>query len=147
MVTMRQALSLGVACLSLALGSVSYGQEAPLGASLEGLLKSAKDNNPEFASMRFDAAAATERVVSASALPDPKFRTEWRDITRMGEQSPKLLPARVGSTRYLLMQDLPWAGKRDLMREVATSDAAAAKGQRQGTWLELATRIKIAHVR
>ena len=77
MVTMRQALSLGVACLSLALGSVSYGQEAPLGASLEGLLKSAKDNNPEFASMRFDAAAATERVVSASALPDPKFRTEY----------------------------------------------------------------------
>ena len=133
MVTMRQALSLGVACLSLALGSVSYGQEAPLGASLEGLLKSAKDNNPEFASMRFDAAAATERVVSASALPDPKFRTEWRDITRMGEQSPTLLPGRVGSTRYLLMQDLPWAGKRDLKREVAESQADAARGRAAGS--------------
>lgn len=145
MVTMRQALSLGVACLSLALGSVSYGQEAPLGASLEGLLKFAKDNNPEFASMRFDAAAATERVGSASALPDPKFRTEWRDITRMGEQSPTLLPGRVGSTRYLLMQDLPWSGKRDLKREVAESQADAARGRAAGSWSELAAKIKTTY--
>ena len=88
MVTMRQALSLGVACLSLALGSVSYGQEAPLGASLEGLLKSAKDNNPEFASMRFDAAAATERVVSPahcqirSSAPNGAISRAWASKVR-----------------------------------------------------------------
>jgi hypothetical protein len=85
--------------------------------------------------MRYEAEAAAERVTPAGALPDPKFRTELRDITRMGEQNPTLAPARVGSTRYLLMQDVPWLGKRDLKREspnstrVAPTDAPAAPGR------------------
>lgn len=122
-------------------------EDATLGATVSGLLEFARQQNPEYAAMRAEEQALSERIHSAGALPDPQFQMELRDLTRMGEQNPTLLPGRVGSTRYLLMQDLPWYGKRDLMREVATSDAAAAKGQRQGTWLELATRIKIAHVR
>ncbi|OYZ44983.1 MAG: transporter, partial [Acidovorax sp. 17-64-282] len=111
----------------------------------EGLLQAARDRNPEIASMRFDADAAAERVAPAGALPDPKFRTELRDITRMGEQNPTLLPGRVGSTRYVLMQDFPWMGKRGLKREVAESQAQAARSRAAGAWVELAGKIKTTY--
>lgn len=136
-------LTLGVALAVLP----AQAEDAALGATVAGLLDFARQQNPELAAMRAEELAVSERIHSAGALPDPKLQVEWRDITRMGEQNPTLLPGRVGSTRYLLMQDLPWYGKRDLMQDVAISDAAAAKGQRQGTWLELATRIKTAHAR
>ncbi len=116
-----------------------------VGASLESLLALAKERNPEYASMRYEAEAANERITPAGALPDPKFRTELRDITRMGEQNATLAPNRVGSTRYLLMQDLPWFGKRDLKREVAEFEAEGAKGRAIGSWSELVAKIKTAH--
>jgi len=142
---MRNRLSLGVVVVSLALSSMVHAQEAKLGSSVEGLLQAARDRNPEIASMRFDADAAAERVAPAGALPDPKFRTELRDITRMGEQNPTLLPGRVGSTRYVLMQDFPWMGKRGLKREVAESQAQAARSRAAGAWVELAGKIKTTY--
>ena len=123
----------------------AHAQEPPLGAGVESLLDYARARNPEYAAMRFEAEAATERIAPAGALPDPRLRTEFRDITRMGEQNPTLLPARTGSTRYLVMQDLPWLGKRDLKREIAELDARGAEGRATVTWTELATRIKTAH--
>lgn len=143
--SMKNRLSLGVVLVSLALSSMVYAQELKLGSSVEGLLQAARERNPEIASMRFDADAAAERVVPAGALPDPKFRTELRDITRMGEQNPTLLPGRVGSTRYLLMQDFPWVGKRGLKREVAESQAEAARHRATGTWVDLAGKIKTTY--
>ena len=130
---MRNRLSLGVVMVSLALSSMVYAQEVKLGSSVEGLLQAAWERNPEIASMRFDADAAAERVVPAGALPDPKFSMELRDLTRMGERNPTLLPGRVGSTRYLLTQELPWFGKRGLKRESAQLQAEAARGRVAGT--------------
>jgi len=63
----------------------------------------------------------------------------------MGEQKPTLLPGRVGSTRYVLMQDLPWMGKRGLKREVAESQAEAARSRAAGAWVELAGKIKTTY--
>lgn len=120
-------------------------QEATLGANLESLLEHARARNPEYAAMRYEAEAAAERVEPAGALPDPRLRTELRDITRMGEQDPTLAPARVGSTRYLVMQDVPWLGKRDLKREIAELEARGAEGRAGGAWVDLATRIKTAY--
>jgi cobalt-zinc-cadmium efflux system outer membrane protein len=142
---MRNRLSLGVVMVSLALSSMVYAQEVKLGSSVEGLLQAAWERNPEIASMRFDADAAAERVVPAGALPDPKFSMELRDLTRMGERNPTLLPGRVGSTRYLLTQELPWFGKRGLKRESAQLQAEAARGRVAGTWSELATKIKTTY--
>ncbi len=110
----RMRLSIAAAWMALAFSPVSQGQEVALGAHLEGLLQLAKENNPELAGMRFEADAAAQRVLPAGALPDPKFSMELRDLTRMGERNPTLLPGRVGSTRYLLTQELPWFGKRGL---------------------------------
>jgi outer membrane protein TolC len=137
--------SIAAACLILVLTPTSYGQEHPIGTNIEGLLKLARERNPELASMKYEADAASERVVPAGSLPDPKFRTEWRDITRMGEQSPTLAPNRVGSTRYLLMQDVPWFGKRELKREAAEAASDAAKVRAASTWVDLASKIKIVY--
>lgn len=141
----RFRLSLGVVLVALALSPMVRAQEVKLGSSVEGLLQAARERNPEIASMRFDADAAAERVAPAGALPDPKLRTELRDITRMGEQNPTLLPGRVGSTRYVLMQDFPWMGKRGLKREVAESQAQAARSRAAGAWVELAGKIKTTY--
>ena len=107
-------------------GAPVLAQEVAPGANVDSLLAYAKSRNPEFAAMQAEAEASAERVVPAGALPDPKFRTELRDITRFGEQSATLSPSRVGSTRYLLMQDIPWFGKRDLQREIAELEAELA---------------------
>ena len=130
------AALVGVGCFA------AQAQEVPPGAFVETLLAIAKESNPEYASMRYEAQAALERVSPAGALPDPKFRVELMDITKGGEQNPTLWPSSVGGTRYLLMQDLPWFGKRDLKREVAQFEAQASQGQVMAVWSELAAKIK-----
>lgn len=115
-----------------------------MGSDVESLLLFAKDRNPEYAAARYEADAASERVAPAGQLPDPRLRTELRDITRMGDQNAAFSPSRVGSTKYLLMQDLPWYGKRDLKREIAEFEAQGTQARAQATWAELAARIKSA---
>lgn len=136
-------LSILILALATASGAPVLAQEAALGANVNTLINYAKTRNPEYAAMQAEAEASGERVTPAGALPDPKFRTELRDITRMGEQSATLSPSRVGSTRYLLMQDIPWFGKRDLKREIAELEADGAKGRALGTWADVAGRIKV----
>ncbi|MBK7024070.1 MAG: TolC family protein [Sulfuritalea sp.] len=142
---MRRLRPLPILILALgtAFGAPVFGQEAALGANVDSLINYAKTRNPEYAAMQAEAEASGERVTPAGALPDPKFRTELRDITRMGEQSATLSPSRVGSTRYLLMQDIPWFGKRDLKREIAELEADGAKGRALGAWADVAGRIKV----
>ena len=145
---MRRTISVS-GCLLAALaglwGAPAQARDQLPGTSVESLLEYAREHNPEFSAMRLEADAAGERVTQAGALPDPKFRVELRDITRFGEQSPTLSPSGVGSTRYLLMQDMPWFGKRDLKRQAAELDAEGARGQAMGSWVELAARIKSAY--
>ena len=62
------AALVGVGCFA------AQAQEVPPGAFVETLLAIAKESNPEYASMRYEAQAALERVSPAGALPDPKFR-------------------------------------------------------------------------
>jgi outer membrane protein TolC len=110
------------------------------------LLAYAREHNPELAAMRHEADAALQRVQPAGALPDPVLRAEMMDVTNQGtNKAASLLPSQVGSTRYLLMQDVPWFGKRGLQREVAEAQAAQAGGQTASTWAELSGRIKSAY--
>jgi outer membrane protein TolC len=61
------------------------------------------------------------------------------------DAAPNLLPARVGETRYTLMQALPGWGKRELRRDLAAADARQAEARADATWAELAARIKAAY--
>lgn len=127
--------------LSLAAG-LAAAQTPALGSRLDELLVLARQQSPELAAVRLEADAAAERITAAGALPDPKFRMELQDITRMGEQRATLDPSRVGSTKYTLMQDIPWFGKRDLRQEIAELDAKGVSAQASNTWNELASQIK-----
>jgi outer membrane protein TolC len=132
-------------CLVAVIGFSSWvaqAQQVPPGADVQTLLAIARERNPEYAGMRYEAQAATERVTPAGALPDPKFRTELMDITKMGEQNPTILPSNVGSTRYTFMQDLPWFGKRGLKRDIAQLEADGTQSKATASWSELVARIK-----
>jgi outer membrane protein TolC len=104
-----------------------------LGSNIEGLLRYAREHNPSLAAARFDVEAATQRAEPSAALADPILRIEPMDVTRGG------------GTRYLLMQSVPWSGKRGLQREVSEAKIAQADGQMAATWTDLANRIKQAY--
>ncbi len=135
-------------CLAgLALPVSGNAAELPLGANVEGLLEFAR-GNPEYAAMRHEADAAAQRVYPAGAFPDPLFRMELQNITNAGsDASPSVLPSKVGSTKYTLVQPVPFWGKRDLKREVAEADAEQAQGRAAMTWSELAASVKTAYAR
>ncbi|MHB1292827.1 MAG: TolC family protein [Sulfuricella sp.] len=142
-----RAGGLRAAALILALAAMpALADQGLPGASVESLLELARSQNPEFAAMRHEAEAASERIHPAGALPDPTLRTELRDITNQGtDASPNLLPGRIGSTKYTLIQPVPFWGKRDLKREVAKAEANQAQGRAAATWAELSARIKTAY--
>jgi outer membrane protein TolC len=86
--------------------------------------------------LRLEADAARERAAASGALPDPTARIEWRDVN--SDMAGR-------STKYTLIQPLPFWGKRDLKREAAEADADAASAGSDAGWLELAARIKTAY--
>ena len=119
---------------------------APLGSDVASLLNYASEHNPELAAMRHEADAAAQREQPAGALPDPVLRAELMDITNQGtNRGVSLLPTQVGSTRYRLMQSVPWFGKLDLKREVAEAGADQAQGRTATTWAALSAQIKSAY--
>lgn len=122
-------------------GAALANEGTAIGGSVENLLAFARERHPEFAAMRHEAAAATARVAPAGALPDPMFGIELRDFAT-DDNGPYLLPGRVGSTRYTVTQSLPWFGKRDLRREIASAGADEAESRAAATWSELAWQIK-----
>jgi outer membrane protein TolC len=131
----------------LALPAFGDTDGVPLGASVEGLLEYAR-GNPEYAAMRYEADAAAQRVYPAGAFPDPFFRMELQNITNDGSDAqPSLNPSKVGSTKYTLVQPIPFWGKRDLKRDVAEADAQQAQGRVASTWSELAANVKTAYAR
>lgn len=119
------------------------GAAEPLpGASVDSLLAAAREGSPDLRLAQLEAEAARERVGPAGALPDPFLRVELENITRNGTQNATLSPSRVGDTKYLLAQPLPFWGKRDLKREIAEAEAEQAGGRAADTWTEVAGRIK-----
>jgi outer membrane protein TolC len=132
-----------LAAILIAAAAPSSAQEPPdFGAELPALLRWLDENNPELRSIGSEAEAARARTVPAGALADPMFQVELRDISR---DDPNVLPARVGSTKYTISQQLPWWGKRDLRRQVAEAEADAAGSRVRQTRVELRSRVKTAY--
>lgn len=129
----------------LAIPLAAAGQAAPLGADLASLLDHARRHNPELAAMQHEAQAAAQRVQPAGALPDPVLRVELMNINNYGNDAGfSLLPSKVGETKYTLMQQLPYWGKRELRREAAAADARQAEARASATWAEQAMRLRTA---
>lgn len=144
--TPRAAARLLLAGLLAATGALAQDAPREPGATLGSLIAFARANNPEYASMQHEADAAAQRVYPAGALPDPVIRAELQNITNAGSDArPSVWPGRVGSTRYLLMQPVPFPGKRDLKREVAQAESEGARERAALTWTEIVAKIKAEH--
>ena len=116
--------------------------DEPLGSNVAGLLAYAREHNPELAALRLDAEAAQQRAEPASALPDPVLRTQRYDIT---SQATNMIPNVMPIQSYQLSQFVPWFGKRDLQRGIATAQIDQANGQTVADWSDLANRLKTAY--
>ena len=134
-------LATGALLLILAMSGTARAEPLP-GASVESLLAAAREHSPDLRMVRLEAEAARERIQPAGALPDPVLRIELENITKNGSQSATLDPTRTGDTKYTLMQPLPFWGKRDLKRDVASAEAEQASGRAADAWAEVAARIK-----
>lgn len=137
-----------VFALTLSVGSgIAYGQPSrnttTLGSTAQTLIDYARQSNAGFAAARAEAAAASERVTPAGALPDPSFEVELMDATNtMSGRSASLLPGQVGETRYRITQPLPGWGKRKLAVEAAEAQARQADAVKETVWSDLATKIE-----
>lgn len=116
--------------------------EAPIGSNVDELLRLARQFNPELAAMALEREAAVARAEAADSLPDPTFRTEFKDIDR---RAGSYAPERLGAIFYTVEQEFPLWGKRDLRRNIALAEARSAQGRERATELELAARVKAAY--
>ncbi len=137
---MKLPLSIFIALC--ALGATPARADQVLGSDLGGLLSYAREHNPELAASRLDAEAAQQKAEPASALPDPVLRTERYDITG---QAANMLPNVMPIQSYQLSQFLPWFGKRDLQRGIATAQIDQANGQAAADWSALAYQLKTGY--
>lgn len=139
-------LLLAAAVLPAATATADALDNAAIGSNVQELLRWADLHNPELAAMRFEIDAANERIVPAGALPDPVLRAELQDIA--GRAAPNgftLSPSRAGSTKYTLMQSIPFWGKRDLRTEVATAERDQARERHLAGVAEIHARVKSAY--
>jgi outer membrane protein, heavy metal efflux system len=117
-------------------GPVAAAPKAPPGATVAELTALARQLSPELAAAALMAEAATARIISAGALPDPTLRVDadnldQRDISMNGT-----------SVTLRLMQEFPLWGKLGLKRDIAGFEAAAARFRRRGVEFELIARVK-----
>src|SRR6266481_248776 len=106
------------------------------GATVTELIALARQLSPELAAVALTAEAATARITSAGALPDPTLRVEAdnldnRNVAMNGQ-----------TTTFRLMQEFPLWGKLGLKRDIATFDATAARYRSRGVEFDLIARVK-----
>lgn len=106
-----------------------------LGANVEGLLAAARQLSPSLRAAALDTAAAQAKAEGADALDDPMFNAGYQYYRN---------PAVFSGVAVTVTQSFPLWGKRDLRRQAALSDMAAARGREQSVRDESDERIKDA---
>lgn len=117
-----------------------------VGDSLASLQAAVQQDNPQLQQVMAEMQAASARTMSAGALADPVFKLELMDFTPEGKGK-QYLPGQTGQTKYTLMQDLPWYGKRDLKTNIAERQADAAKFKTAQTRNELKAEVRRLYAR
>jgi outer membrane protein, heavy metal efflux system len=114
--------------------------------SLTSLQAAVQQDNPQLQQVMAEMQAASARVISAGALADPVFKLELMDFTPEGKGK-QYLPGQTGQSKYTLMQDLPWYGKRDLQTNIAQQQADVAKFKVAKTQNELKAEMRRLYAR
>ena len=115
-------------------GPAEAAPKGPPGATAGELIALARQLSPELAAAALAAEAATARITSAGALPDPTLRI---DADNLDQRNVSMNGA---TLTFRVMQEFPLWGKLDLKRQMATFEATAARYRRRGTELELVAR-------
>lgn len=116
------------------------------GYSLTSLQAAVQQDNPQLQQAMAEMQAASARTISAGALADPVLKLELMDFTPEGKGK-QYLPGRTGQSKYTLMQDLPWYGKRDLQTNIAEQQADVAKFKTAKTRNELKAEVRRLYAR
>jgi outer membrane protein, heavy metal efflux system len=106
-----------------------------LGTTLEGLLTVSRQLSPSLRAAALDTAAAAAKAERADALDDPMLSAGYQYCRN---------PNVFSGVAVTVTQTFPLWGKRDLRRQAALADMAAARGREQSTRDESDEQIKIA---
>jgi outer membrane protein TolC len=133
---------IGIALSWLGLAGVAAGQEL----NLQQLVSEALGNNPQILAAQKSYEAARQRPSQASALPDPMFSPGY---TSNGNPLPG---AQLGSNPtsaigFMVSQELPYPGKRQLRGQISEQDAEAEYQSYQAVQLTVISRLKQAYYR
>src|SRR5712691_9687669 len=118
-------------CALILTGPVVAAPKGAPGATAAELIALARQLSPELAAAALTAEAATARITSAGALPDPTLRVDADNLDQRN------VSMNGPTTIYRLMQEFPLWGKLDLKRDVASFEETAARHRRPGGEYEL----------
>src|SRR5712671_2801141 len=117
------------------LSPAAAGDQPLPGATVESVVAIAKRLNPTVAAASLDFDAAVHKIGTAGVLADPTLILEAWDVNRLG----------VGQRRFGVEQEIKFWSKYGLERDIAQSDADAAKFQGRATVTELIAQVIAAH--
>jgi outer membrane protein, heavy metal efflux system len=114
--------------------------------ALDALVEEALASSPEIAAARLRSEAARQRPVQERSLPDPMISAGYN-------ASGKPLPGAglgvepTANLGFMVSQELPYPGKRDLRAAIAARDADAEVQELESTRLSVVVRVKLAYYR
>src|SRR5260370_2370725 len=117
------------------LSPAAAGDQTLPAATVESVVAIAKRLNPTVAAASLDFDAAVHKIGTAGVLADPTLILEAWDVNRLG----------VGQRRFGIEQEVKLGGKYGLERDIAQSDADAAKFHGRATVTELVAQVIAAH--
>jgi cobalt-zinc-cadmium efflux system outer membrane protein len=127
--------AIGATTAALWLSPAVAAEQALPGATAESVVAIAKRLNPTVAAASLDFSAALNMVGAAGVLDDPKLVLEAWDVNSLG----------VGQRRFGVEQEIKLWSKYGLERDIAQSDAEAAKFQGRATVTELVAQVIAVH--
>src|SRR6266852_1876564 len=133
---MFRSIRAGLVGALLLMGPAVAAPKGAPGATAAELIALARQLSPELAAAALTADAATARITSAGALPDPTLRIDADNLDRRN------VAMNGTTTTVRLMQEFPLWGKLDLKREMAGFEATAAQYRVKGAEIEVIARVK-----
>lgn len=138
--------TVALAAVLVVVTGITPGRAAPppgadmLGATVDGLILAGRALSPAVRATALGTTAASARADAAGALDDPTF-------TVLSEEVDRTAGARINKTYFVVTQEFPLWGKRELRRSVALAAVDAARGKERAAQDELDERIKVAFAR
>jgi len=116
--------------------AMAQAADAPLGATVGGLLAAGRRLSPGLRAAALDTEAAAAKAGGADRLDDPTITDSYTYY-----KDPNVFSAHT----VTLTQAFPLWGKRDLRRRAALADVDASRGRERAAQDELDERIKVAY--